>query len=142
MEKRPRLEYDAPPPQPHGGGHSDRSSCVIQAFASQEQGVVTKLHDDDVDGPCGDTDADAKIFQEPEHVAKPPPPQEIPWTATGPPELAHEACKVAESMRDQGCDFIVGDVPDILMCGDDEPPLQLGFDEFFLEDFMKDFPDL
>jgi hypothetical protein len=158
MEKKPRLEYDSPAPQPQGGAGSDRSSCVVQASTSHEQGVVIKLHDDD-GGQCGDTDADAKVFQEPEHVAKPSPPQEIPGTATGPPEVAHEACKVAaESMRDHDRDFItdfvdlqeeqlVNHVPDILMCGTlnppsgDEPPLELGFDELLVEDFMKDAPE-
>ncbi|KAG2623311.1 uncharacterized protein LOC120696862 [Panicum virgatum] len=126
QKKKPRLEYDS---QSHGGGHSDKSSCVVQASTpQQEQGV-----------------ADAKVFQESaEHVAKPSPPQpqEIPGTATGPP---------AESRRDHDRDFIadvdlqeeqlVDHVPDILMRGGDEPPLQLGFDEFPLEDFMKDVPD-
>ncbi|RLN28967.1 hypothetical protein C2845_PM05G03970 [Panicum miliaceum] len=149
MEKKPRLEYDSLATQPQGGADSDRSSCVVQASTSQEQ------------GQCGDTDANAKVFQEPEHVAKSSPPQEISGTATGPPELAHEACKVAaESMRDHDCDFItdfvdlqepfVDAVPDILMCGTlnppsgpsgDEPPLHLGFDEFLVDDFMKDVPD-
>ncbi|OEL27934.1 hypothetical protein BAE44_0011050 [Dichanthelium oligosanthes] len=124
MEKKPRLAYGGSPPG------SEMSSCVVQASTSQ--------------GQCGDTDADAKVFQEPEPVPAPSPPQEIPGTGTAQPELDDDdAGKAAVELMPES-DFMdlpdlfdLDDVPDYVMPqgmfkppSDEEPLPQPDFDEF------------